>query len=165
MAVVVKPSIPILWFGNMAEYAKSKLKIVTVGLNPSLNEFINSKGQSPDVKLRFPNAPVISSVPLSALEISAYEAALNSYFDVKPYLKWFSYNEKVLSCLDASYKAGKNNRAIHIDLYTPIATNPTWGKLYIGAKSILQQNCPSNISSDRKMATISNALFRYKIFY
>ena len=37
--VVVSPSLPILYFGDLASYEKSDLKIVTVGKNPSDNEF------------------------------------------------------------------------------------------------------------------------------
>ena len=36
---VVKPSIPIVWFGNLEKYSSAKGKIVTVALNPSLQEF------------------------------------------------------------------------------------------------------------------------------
>jgi hypothetical protein len=37
--VVVKPSLPILFFGNSDEYFASPIKIITVGLNPSRVEF------------------------------------------------------------------------------------------------------------------------------
>ena len=36
---VVKPSIPILYFGDMQRYAASSLKVITVALNPSHHEF------------------------------------------------------------------------------------------------------------------------------
>ena len=36
---VVRPSIPILFFGDSAHYACSPLKVVTVALNPSRKEF------------------------------------------------------------------------------------------------------------------------------
>lgn len=36
---IVKPAIPIVWFGNMEKYNKSPKKIVTVGINPSWHEF------------------------------------------------------------------------------------------------------------------------------
>lgn len=39
--VVVKPSIPILFFGNADAYFASPIKIITVGLNPSRVEFPN----------------------------------------------------------------------------------------------------------------------------
>lgn len=37
--LVVKPSLPILYFGNLDAYRKSELKVITVGKNPSDNEF------------------------------------------------------------------------------------------------------------------------------
>lgn len=37
--IVVNPSLPILYFGNLEDYKKSKIKVVTVGKNPSDNEF------------------------------------------------------------------------------------------------------------------------------
>jgi hypothetical protein len=37
--VVVRPAIPILFFGDIQQYRRSPLRIVTVGLNPSLAEF------------------------------------------------------------------------------------------------------------------------------
>jgi len=32
---IVKPSIPILFFGDSEKYFESELKVITVGLNPS----------------------------------------------------------------------------------------------------------------------------------
>lgn len=37
--VIVNPSIPILYFGDLDQYLKSPIKIITVGKNPSNNEF------------------------------------------------------------------------------------------------------------------------------
>lgn len=44
---IVQDSIPILWFGDMEAYCHSKRKIVTVGLNPSLQEFPKDKDRFP----------------------------------------------------------------------------------------------------------------------
>ena len=44
--VVVAPSLPILNFGNLDAYANSELKVVTVGKNPSDNEFRFNKSDS-----------------------------------------------------------------------------------------------------------------------
>lgn len=35
---ITYPSIPVLFFGNLDQYEKSKLRIITVGLNPSKEE-------------------------------------------------------------------------------------------------------------------------------
>ena len=36
---IVRPSIPVLYFGNYERYQRSPLKVITVGKNPSSNEF------------------------------------------------------------------------------------------------------------------------------
>ncbi len=122
---LVQDSIPILWFGDMEAYWGAKRKIVTVGLNPSLKEF-------PKDKDRFPMASALhGKKTLAPKDIKAYSAAMNAYFETEPYSKWFGYFEKALNPLDASYYVSKKtpNRAIHIDIYTPVATDPTWSRL------------------------------------
>ncbi len=124
-AFLVRGSIPILWFGDMEAYKKSERKIVTVGLNPSLKEF-------PEDLDRFPLAAGLhNKATLSSKDVEAYTNAMNAYFETKPYTKWFNHFEKVLNPLEASYYAKPQmpNRAIHIDIYTPIATDPTWSGL------------------------------------
>lgn len=122
---MIQDSIPILWFGDMEAYCHSKRKIVTVGLNPSLKEF-------PKDKDRFPQASGLrGKKTLGAKDVEIYVAAMNAYFETEPYSKWFNHFEKALKPLDASYYAATKtpNRAIHIDIYTPSATDPTWSKL------------------------------------
>ena len=82
---VVKKSIPVIWFGNIERYKESELKIVTVGINPSLKEF-------PDLpeKPRF-NIPD----SLSGNEENLYNI-LNDYFNNNPYKLWFEQYEKIL---------------------------------------------------------------------
>ena len=49
---IVSPSIPIIWFGDIEKYMRSKLKVVTIALNPSNREF----GTQPtDYFFRFKN--------------------------------------------------------------------------------------------------------------
>ena len=122
---LVKSSIPILWFGDMDAYNLSKIKVVTVGLNPSLREF-------PKDKDRFPNAVSLQNKKtLNAKDVETYTAAMNAYFETDPYKKRFNNFEKALNPLDSSYYVDKKmpNRAIHIDIYTPFATDPVWGGL------------------------------------
>jgi len=45
---IVKNSIPIVYFGNSEEYKRSKRKIVTIGLNPSNNEFSEKRFENID---------------------------------------------------------------------------------------------------------------------
>ena len=117
---VVDPAIPILYFGDINAYFESEIKIVTVGKNPSLIEFCCKKGE-PYSFLRFPNWE----------EKQDYAAALNSYFECEPYKGWFGSYEAILEGINASYysKSNQINRAIHTDICSPIATDPTWTKL------------------------------------
>jgi len=118
---VVQPSLPILYFGNLSNYEKSELKIVTVGKNPSDNEFRLKKTD-----------------PFSFVRFDKWEASkqnlietLNPYFDDgKPLKKWFSSYEPILNSFDSSYYSSMyKNIALHTDLCSPLATDPTWSKL------------------------------------
>ncbi len=114
---VVKPSVPIVWFGNLEKYRSSKGRIVTVALNPSLQEFPMYAAPRFNIKAATPR------------ELSS---TLNRYFLDNPYRKWFNHFEFVLNCLKATYYEANDQlprTAVHIDIYSAIATNPTWGKL------------------------------------
>jgi len=123
---VVTPSIPIVWFGDMEEYNKSPTKIVTVGLNPSLDEFTEKRFDIIDLK--------------RSDATDKLARTLNLYFKDNPYMRWFDGFERVISMLDASYKENKaTNTAIHIDIYSAIATNPKWSGLLPNEKKDLQR--------------------------
>lgn len=123
----VSPSIPILWFGDLDAYRKSEKKIVSVALNPSACEFESANGLS--IQERFPHF----SLPFTP---AVYYKAMNDYFVNNPYWgKWFQYPERILNCLNASYKKGTANTAVHLDIYAPVATSPHWNGL-----SPVQQN-------------------------
>ena len=119
---VVSPSLPVLYFGDLERYLKSPLKVVTVGKNPSDNEFRHSKTE-----------------PYSFFRFSKWEVskknlieALNYYFeDKEPLKQWFSSFEPILNGLNCSFysKKDKPNIAIHTDICSPLATSPTWSKL------------------------------------
>jgi len=138
--VVVKPSVPIIWFGDLEAYKRSKLKIVTIGLNPSDNEFPNGE----HAFQRFPEAEIIAAKNvLENKDKDILFNSLNSYFKTEPYSRWFDAYEIILKNLGTSF-GGKfdpeneyNNRAVHIDLFTAIATSPTWGKLSKELKAYL----------------------------
>lgn len=122
---LVQGAVPILWFGDMEAFIGSKKKVITVGLNPSLKEFPKDKDRFPQAtSLRRKNA-------LDSKDIETYTSAMNAYFETEPYSKWFNHFEKALNPLGASYYANKKTecRAIHIDIYTPVATDPTWSGL------------------------------------
>lgn len=140
MTCVVNDAIPILWFGDIASYVKSEKRIVTVGLNPSNNEF--EDGTKRGVDVRFPKAlPLVGKSILTPTDITLYTYALNEYFCVNPYMKWFKQYEQILNLLNASYFVNNCSRtAIHIDACSSIATDPTWGSLCSKSKMLLQSN-------------------------
>ncbi len=160
---MIQDSIPILWFGDMEAYCHSKRKIVTVGLNPSLKEF-------PKDKDRFPKASGLrGKKTLGEKDVEIYVAAMNAYFETEPYSKWFNHFEKALKPLDASYYAATKmpNRAIHIDIYTPSATDPTWSKLsplqkkYIDEQSNgLYENLMDLLKPDTVLVSANSAVVK-----
>ena len=121
---VVQPSIPILLFGDSQRYFRSPLRVITVGLNPSLCEF---PADSPFK--RFPQAPLVNDGILDDQFYGDYLHALNDYFRVAPYRRWFGSFEPLLNGLDSSFYDGRTNTALHTDLCSPLATNPTWSRL------------------------------------
>jgi hypothetical protein len=124
---LVKPSIPILFFGDSNQYFASELKVITLGLNPSKDEF-----PEPDRFLRFSKARGIYPRIVGGGFYDEYVQALNGYFHEPancPYKQWFNSFEHLLSGLDCSYYGDAPNTALHTDLCSPLATDPTWSKL------------------------------------
>ena len=127
---VVNPSVPIVWFGDIERYECSPRRVLTVSLNPSKEEF-------PQATER----PRFESVDLSACNANnALFATLNRYFKVNPY-NWFHKYNALLDALDCSYGGTygtQTNTAIHIDIYSAIATDPTWSGLSLREKELVQ---------------------------
>jgi hypothetical protein len=118
--VVINPSIPILYFGDLDQYLKSPLKIITVGKNPSKNEFRLKKNDN----YSFVRFPKWDEEEKNLIE------TLNDYFGEKPLKSWFSSFEPILNGLNASYYQGyQTNTVVHTDICSPLATDPTWSKL------------------------------------
>jgi len=111
------PAMPILFFGNLAAYRASPLRVVTVGLNPSLHEF-----PAGEPFRRFPLAD-------GNREPSRYLDAMSAYFCTDPYSAWFNAFEPLLNGLGASYYTGAASTALHTDICSPVATDPTWSRL------------------------------------
>ena len=128
---VVSPSIPVVWFGDIEKYQQSPKRILTISLNPSLHEFPQS-----------PEQPRFDIVDFSnSNAIDALYTTLNRYFYNNPYKNWFKKYNKLMSVLDCSYGgqySNKTNTAIHIDIYTAIATDPVFGKLTPPQKEHIQ---------------------------
>ena len=144
LPITNKTPIPILWFGNYDEYMASEVKVLTVGLNPSSMEFKQKRNSLQwDVRVRFPKAAsLVNKVILDKNDLILYKSSMSEYFTTgNDYWNWFKYNERILNALGASYKIHDKNRALHIDIYSPIATDPTWGGLNHAQKKQLMQSC------------------------
>ena len=115
----VHRSVPVLFFGDLSAYEASPLKVVTVGLNPSLHEFPPASPFQ-----RFPRAESIDAEG----DPDRYIKALSCYFHRKPYW-WFRSFELLLNGVGASYCAKRASTALHTDICSPVATDPTWSKL------------------------------------
>ena len=124
---LVPNSIPILYFGDVASYSSSALKIVTAGLNPSDAEFLEDRFRTHEIRLRC---------------LGDLERSLSEYFKYNPYREWFDRGfETLLQPLAASYYGNRytgtppmwwnpqDNTALHTDICTPLATHPTWSRL------------------------------------
>ena len=124
---IVKPSMPILFFGHTPRYFSSPLKVVTLGLNPSRIEFPEQ-----DPFLRFRKAQHLDPLVQDEGFVSTYLDALNAYFQSPPnhpYKPWFNSFEPVLQGRGCSYYRAATNTALHTDICSPLATSPTWSKL------------------------------------
>ena len=121
-------TLPVVWFGDSAAYFRSKRRIVTVAINPSHVEF----GANPP---RFDQAALVEGNNVERLR-----RTLDAYFRTNPYMRWFRHFERVLEMLGASYGdyIGSRDIALHIDMYSAIATNPTWRGLDAETKNLLR---------------------------
>lgn len=132
---LVKPSVPILFFGDSNRYFSSRLKVITLGLNPSRVEFPEA-----DRFLRFEAARGVYPRILNGTCYDEYLRALNGYFQKPPnhpYEPWFNSFEPLLRGLDCSYYGKAANTAVHTDICSPLATDPTWSNLPEEAQSRL----------------------------
>jgi hypothetical protein len=132
---LVSSSIPILFFGDSQKYAASSLKVVTVGLNPSKEEFPDNKFS------RFPDVESIYQEILEGKQLDKYLSALNNYFRKRPYKRWFDNSfEPILNGMGASYYDSHENVVLHTDLCSALATDPTWSRLATGVRVRLEED-------------------------
>jgi ribosomal protein S27AE len=132
---ITSPSIPIVYFGDLPEYMRSGLKVITVGLNPSYHEF-----PSRNRFMRFPEAKDVNlSDNLSKNDANKIQKSYDNYYKIAPY-NWFDSFEPILKGLDSSYFEGSYpNRVIHTDICSPFATDITWSNLDDRYTSILKK--------------------------
>ena len=131
--VRVTPSAPILFFGDLEAYWASPLRVVTVGLNPSGEEFPKDEP--------FKRFPLLKGNHQDR-DAARYLQAMSAYFETEPYRRWFNAFEPLLNGLGSSYYKGSNisSRALHTDICSPVATDPTWGKLDKSDRKSLQSH-------------------------
>ena len=102
-------------------YRASEMRVLTVGKNPSLEEF--PKGSL------FQRFPLAENITEDGPDV--YLDALSAYFraDSRPYTRWFSAYEPFLNGMETSYYVGQPSTALHTDICSPVATDPNWGPL------------------------------------
>jgi len=158
---VVNPSIPILYFGDEVAYRSSNLKVITVGKNPSLNEFLDPITYSYNIGYRFPNWNGTNLMQV-----------LDEYFRQNPLRQWFSSFEPILNGKNCSYYTNTKfqNIALHTDICSPLATDPTWSKLNINQKQLLFPqgvkiwwNLVKDLAPDIILVSIPQNLFQNNI--
>jgi hypothetical protein len=132
---VIVESMPIAYFGDLCAYQKSEKRIITVGLNPSSQEFPSSNPY-----LRFPNNNYQQL--LENEDYKLYEKLLCKYYQESPYLRWFNSFKAILKGLNASYLDSSElpNRVLHTDICSPVPTDPTWNNLSKSDKNKLLQD-------------------------
>ena len=126
----VTPAVPILFFGNLDAYWASPLRVLTVGLNPSLHEFPQKES--------FRRFPALAGE--GDPEPSRYLAAMSAYFDIDPYSAWFNTFKPLLKGMETSFCEGGASTALHTDICSPVATNPTWNDLDEADRKILESD-------------------------
>jgi acyl carrier protein len=116
---VLKPSLPILFFGNSERYFESDRRVITLGINPSFHEFPKN-----DPFQRFPGGAELQEHGETGSLYPRYLRLLDEYFDHDP-CDWFKNFDPLLEGLNCSYRNGPNY-AIHTDFCSPIATDCAW---------------------------------------
>jgi hypothetical protein len=132
-----RPSMPILFFGNLKRYLheSNRVRTVTVGINPSASEFpridpFRRFGRSEGKELaKSRKSPTFSE---------EYVRILGEYFDYCPY-DWFDNFSDFFDGFGCSFYDNARARALHTDLRSPVATASAWGDLSKSERMMLQQ--------------------------
>ena len=121
---VIPGTTPVVAFGDAR-----KAKVATLGYNPSHHEFLDRHGR----ELTSSNRRLAThrSLGFKDLEVAPQATIAqvlddcNTYFQRKPYCRWFDQLEPIIRACRASYYDGT---ACHLDL-VQWATKPAWGEL------------------------------------
>jgi hypothetical protein len=140
----VCPVPPILFVGDRNAYKNSKIKVITVALNPSKN------GAKKEIHEK--EFPRWKSVTFSNIRVQPeeYLKGLEEYFYKDPNRNYFNAFEPILNGMETSfYVSGKganqsfHNIALHTDLCSQLTTDPNWGGLGDGVKQKLAADASS----------------------
>ena len=130
---LIKDSLPILYFGDINAYFKSRYRIITAAINPSSAEFFYNDSTKTISFARFPQFERIDKGRVLSNESALqYLSALNGYFQTgNDYRRWFNRTPRnnLFAPFGASYYDDTPNRAIHTDTLSPFATFSVWSKL------------------------------------
>ena len=135
--------LPVPVFGDLT---KPHLKVVTIGLNPALNEFLD-RGQAVERSQRLAmleDYQVATRADLSPMNVFDAKKRREEYF-ANPDRNWAAYFERMESVLTRvqpawTYVMGS---AAHIDIVA-CATKDRWGDLTNGCKTALTKNCQTH---------------------
>ena len=97
-------------------FGESTPRVATVALNPSRREF-----PAADPFKRFPGA--------ESPDDASYLRSLFGYFRTAPYVSWFDFYEQALLGIGTSYYGNSDAVALHTDIGSVLATDPTWSGL------------------------------------
>ncbi len=134
---VIPGTTPVVAFGDV-----SQARVATLGINPSLAEFLRQGKELIACDRRLATHRSLGVSDLEKAPAAAIEQVLadcNGYFQRNPYRGWFDQLEPVLKACGASYYDGT---ACHLDL-VQWATDPAWSKLPIEVKRrLLRDDVP-----------------------
>ena len=126
----VTPAVPVLFFGDLAAYHASSLRVVTVALNPSHHEFPTEE--------RFQRFPLLKDN--RGCEPERYLEAMSAYFREDPYHQWFQSFKLLLHGMGASYYGSSVSTVLHTEICSPVATHPTWSQLDVTHRKALEKD-------------------------
>ena len=133
---VIEWACPVPFFGRAEE-----ARIASVGLNPSGQEFRDTKGRPlGDGERRLATLDSLGLQDWTAagpVECSAVADACSYYFGMNPYWSWFNALEAIFE--DAGRGTLRDGGACHIDL-APWATEEAWGGLAPAERNALLES-------------------------
>lgn len=157
---IASETTPVVSFGDY-----TTAQIATIGINPSIREFKDSKGRL----LTSTKKRLVDNESLGALGVTRFNEVqaeqiwngCKNYFHTRnTYWTWFKHLEDLLNHSGASYR----DNATHLDL-TPWATDPVWSKLDKSDGSKLLGLNVSNLNGQVENSGIKTILFNGRQVY